>query len=82
MRTPALSILLALAASIAVIAQAPADSAALIARIEAPQIPNRQGLDGLTLDQVMRRFRVPGVSVAGVTTGGILARTAPNTDYY
>jgi CubicO group peptidase (beta-lactamase class C family) len=64
MRTPALSILLALAASIAVIAQAPADSAALIARIEAPQIPNRQGLDGLTLDQVMRRFRVPGVSVA------------------
>ena len=27
-------------------------------------MPNRQGLDGLTLEQVMRRFRVPGVSVA------------------
>lgn len=27
-------------------------------------MPDRQGLDALTLDQVMRRFRVPGVSVA------------------
>jgi len=51
-----------LAATLA--AQAPPDAAALIARIEAPQSPNRQGLDGLTLEQVMRRFRVPGVSVA------------------
>ena len=45
-------------------AQPAADAGALIARIEAPQTPNRQGLDGLTLDQVMKRFRVPGVSVA------------------
>lgn len=45
-------------------AQAPPDAAALIARVEAPQTPNRQGLDDLTLAQVMQRFRVPGVSVA------------------
>ncbi len=38
--------------------------AVIIARVEAPQAPNRQGLDGLTLEQVMRRFRVPGASVA------------------
>ena len=40
------------------------DAAALIARIEAPQSPNRQGLDAFTLQEVMQRFRVPGVSVA------------------
>jgi CubicO group peptidase (beta-lactamase class C family) len=38
--------------------------AEMIARIESPQSPNRQGLDGYTLAQVMARFRVPGVSVA------------------
>ena len=38
--------------------------AAMIARVEAPQSPDRQGLDALTLAEVMRRFRVPGVSVA------------------
>jgi CubicO group peptidase (beta-lactamase class C family) len=38
--------------------------AAMRARIEAPQSPNRQGLDPLTLQQVMERFHVPGVSVA------------------
>jgi len=38
--------------------------AALIGRIEARQTPDRQGLDGLTLQQVMERFRVPGLSVA------------------
>ncbi|RPJ58734.1 MAG: hypothetical protein EHM24_28475, partial [Acidobacteria bacterium] len=37
--------------------------AALIARIEAPQVPNRQGLDSMTLEEVMQRFRVPGASV-------------------
>lgn len=38
--------------------------AAMMARIEGAQSPNRQGLDPLTLQQVMARFRVPGVSVA------------------
>ncbi len=42
------------------------DAAAVIARIEAPQTPNRQGFDGLTLQQVMERVRVPGVSIAVV----------------
>jgi CubicO group peptidase (beta-lactamase class C family) len=36
----------------------------MMARIENAQTPNRQGLDGYTLRQVMERFRVPGVSVA------------------
>ena len=45
-------------------AQPAADAEAMIARVEAPQTPNRQGLDALTLAEVMRRFRVPGVSVA------------------
>jgi CubicO group peptidase (beta-lactamase class C family) len=40
------------------------DPAAMMARIEGPQSPNRQGFDPFTLDQVMKRFRVPGVSVA------------------
>lgn len=43
---------------------AQSDSAALIARIEAAQVPDRQGFDGLTLDQVMQRVHVPGMSVA------------------
>src|SRR5471032_2904298 len=41
-----------------------ASPAAMMARIEGPQSPNRQGLDGFTLQQVMDRFHVPGVSVA------------------
>jgi CubicO group peptidase (beta-lactamase class C family) len=40
------------------------EAAALIARIESAQSPNRQGLDALTLQDVMQRFRVPAVSVA------------------
>lgn len=40
------------------------DAARLIARIEAPQSPNRQGYDALTLPELMQRFRVPGVSIA------------------
>lgn len=40
------------------------DAAALIARIEAAQVPDRQGFDALTLEQVMERTRVPGLSVA------------------
>lgn len=42
----------------------PDDVALLMARIEGPQSPWRGGLDSLTLQQVMERFRVPGVSVA------------------
>ena len=42
------------------------DAAAVIARIEAPQTPNRQGFDGLTLSQVMERAARPGVSIAVV----------------
>jgi CubicO group peptidase (beta-lactamase class C family) len=40
------------------------DVAQLIQRIEAPQIPNRQGLDGLTLQEVMAKLHTPGVSIA------------------
>jgi CubicO group peptidase (beta-lactamase class C family) len=39
-------------------------SAALIARIEARQSPNRQGLDPYTLQELMQKFRIPGLSVA------------------
>jgi CubicO group peptidase (beta-lactamase class C family) len=54
-----------LAAGLSVISlQAQEDSATLIARIEGPQMPNRQGLDGFTLPELMRRFEVPGLSVA------------------
>ncbi len=57
---------------VAVLAASPAlvslraqdDAAALIARIEAAQTPNRQGLDGFTLPELMQRFHVPGLSVA------------------
>jgi len=45
---------------------AQSDSAALIARIEAAQVPDRQGFDGFTLDQVMQRLHVPGMSIAVV----------------
>lgn len=40
------------------------DPAPFIARIEAAQAPNRQGFDGLTVPELMARFKVPGVSVA------------------
>lgn len=36
----------------------------MIARIESPQVPNRQGFDSLSITQLMQRFRVPGVSIA------------------
>jgi CubicO group peptidase (beta-lactamase class C family) len=45
--------------------------AAMMARIEGPQTPNRQGLDALTLLQVMDRFHVPGVSVAVISDFGV-----------
>lgn len=43
---------------------APDSPADYIARVEGPQSPNRQGFDPLTIEQLMTRFRVPGVSVA------------------
>lgn len=36
----------------------------LIARIEAPQSPNRQGFDSFTVQELMERFNVPGASIA------------------
>jgi CubicO group peptidase (beta-lactamase class C family) len=36
----------------------------MIARIEAAQLPNRQGYDALTVPELLQRLRVPGVSVA------------------
>jgi CubicO group peptidase (beta-lactamase class C family) len=47
------------------------DAASMIARIEAAQVPNRQGFDGLTLNELMQRFRVPGVSIAVIKDGRI-----------
>lgn len=47
-------------------AAAQAEPAAVIARIEAAQTPDRQGFDALTLLEVMQRLRVPGMSVAVV----------------
>jgi CubicO group peptidase (beta-lactamase class C family) len=40
------------------------DAAPYAARIEAAQSPNRGGLDGLSLGQVMQKFGVPGASIA------------------
>jgi len=47
------------------------DAASMIARIEAAQVPNRQGFDGFTLTELMQRFRVPGVSIAVIKDGRI-----------
>jgi CubicO group peptidase (beta-lactamase class C family) len=40
------------------------DPAAFIAKIEGRQIPNREGFDPFTLDELMKKMRVPGVSIA------------------
>ena len=45
-------------------AQTEASVAELIAQIERPQIPSRQGYDPFTLQQIMEKMRVPGVSIA------------------
>jgi CubicO group peptidase (beta-lactamase class C family) len=61
------AILTVLACSVLILDVAPhaQDGAtALIARIEAPQSPNRQGWDPYTLQELMERFGVPGVSMA------------------
>jgi CubicO group peptidase (beta-lactamase class C family) len=47
-------------------ARAQDDTAPYIARIEAAQLPDRQGFDGLTVQELMQRLHVPGVSVAVV----------------
>ena len=47
------------------------DPSTIIARIEAAQTPNRQGWDGLTLQELMQRFRVPGMSIAVIRDGRI-----------
>jgi CubicO group peptidase (beta-lactamase class C family) len=66
MKRPALVILVGgiLAAFTFLRAADDSSPAAMMTRIENAQSPNRQGLDGYTLRQVMERFRVPGVSVA------------------
>jgi CubicO group peptidase (beta-lactamase class C family) len=48
----------------AVTARAQDDPTPLITRIESAQVPDRQGLDGLSIPQLMQRFHVPGVSIA------------------
>jgi CubicO group peptidase (beta-lactamase class C family) len=44
----------------------------LIAQIEGRQSPNRQGLDPFTLQELMEKFHVPGVSVTVVRESRIL----------
>jgi len=61
---PLLILLVTIAASPAAFVGDEASPAALMARIEAAQAPNRQGLDPFTLPQLLERFHVPGVSVA------------------
>ena len=61
------ALLTGLAVSTLVCAPAPRaqdGAAALIARIEAPQTPNREGWDPYTLQELMERFNVPGASIA------------------
>ena len=48
------------------LARAQDDTAAIIARVESPQKPDHQGLDGFTILELMHRFHVPGVSIAVV----------------
>ena len=36
----------------------------MLAEIEGPQFPNRQGADPLTIQEVMAYYQVPGLSVA------------------
>lgn len=40
------------------------DARAIIARIESPQVPDRQGFDALSVPELLQRLRVPGVSIA------------------
>ena len=67
------AVLVVLALSNALLGATPAQdgSAALIARVEAPQTPNRQGWDPYSLQQLMERFGVPGMSLAIIKGGQI-----------
>jgi CubicO group peptidase (beta-lactamase class C family) len=40
------------------------EAASMIAEIEGPQFPNRQGTDPLTIHEIMAYYHVPGVSIA------------------
>ena len=60
------SVLLLAAALVIASAAEAQDAAPYIARIEAVQLPDRGGLDGSTLEQVMKKFGVPGMSIAVV----------------
>lgn len=61
MRTLRFSTFLACAFALVSPAQ---DPASIIKTIESAQTPDHQGLDGYTLQQLMEKFRVPGVSIA------------------
>ncbi len=68
------AVLAALAVSNALLGATPRaqdGAAALIARVEAPQTPNRQGWDPYSLQQLMERFGVPGLSLAVIKDGRI-----------
>ena len=62
--------LTALIASVAAVlfsvGQAQEPIATQIARVEAAQSPNRQGVDPYTIQEMMKLFHVPGVSIAVV----------------
>jgi CubicO group peptidase (beta-lactamase class C family) len=60
----ALAMCLAVGETTGRVAAQPADVAAIQARIEGPQSPAAGELGALTLQQIMERFGVPGVSVA------------------
>src|SRR5262245_27853204 len=47
------------------------ETPALIARIEGRQSPDRQGLDRYTLQEIMQKFHVPGVSIAVIKDSDI-----------
>jgi CubicO group peptidase (beta-lactamase class C family) len=60
------AVLLTTAAVVLLSAQKAPDLAAQIAVIEGPQSPSRQGFDPYTIPEMMKRFHVPGVSIAVV----------------
>lgn len=58
------AVLVALLTALPTVSRAQDDAKAIMARIESPQVPDRQGLDGLSLTDLLQRLRVPGVSIA------------------
>ena len=60
------AVLMTTAAVVPLSAQKAPDLAAQIALIEGPQSPSRQGFDPYTIPEMMKRFHVPGVSIAVV----------------